>query len=148
MIITIRTTMMTMTINNNTNTYINTGNHDWQMAGLEIHHVLSPWHNKLANTRLTSTAAQLHRDAQMSVSKIIIFLMTICCEFIQVAAELHSVHLTVCLYLDFRLRVQRAKDLVNALQNNGPQAKSLSLPDKHAVLFSFLGLRLRNQNCH
>ena len=45
MIITIRTTMMTTTMNSNTNTYTNAGDHEWQTAGLKIHHVLSPWHN-------------------------------------------------------------------------------------------------------
>ena len=43
MIITIRT-MMTMTMNDNTNT--NTGDNEQQMAGLKIHHISSPWHNR------------------------------------------------------------------------------------------------------
>ena len=45
MIITIRTTMMTVTTNDNTNTYTNAGDHEWQTAGLKIHHVSSPWHD-------------------------------------------------------------------------------------------------------
>ena len=47
MIIKIRTTMITMTTNDNTNT--NAGDHEQQMVWLEIHHVLSPWHNHHIN---------------------------------------------------------------------------------------------------
>ena len=44
MIITIRTTMMTMITNDNTNT--NTSDNERQTAGLKIHHISSPWHNR------------------------------------------------------------------------------------------------------
>ena len=39
--------MITMTTNDNTNT--NAGDHEQQMVWLEIHHVLSPWHNHHIN---------------------------------------------------------------------------------------------------
>ena len=47
--------MMTMIMSDNTNTYTNTGDHEQQMAGLEIHHVSSPWHNRHITTSLLST---------------------------------------------------------------------------------------------
>ena len=56
MIITIRTTLMTMATNDNTT---NTGDHEWQMVGFKIHHISSPWHDCHITTSLLDMSSPL-----------------------------------------------------------------------------------------